>query len=78
MGWISAWTLESESVWRSTHRVGGASFVLAGLLLIAGGLVGGAVHSWLIGLAFGFAVLVPLVYSYVAWKKEQEIEPNAS
>jgi len=79
MGIRTPWTLESENVWRSTHRVGGISFVIAGVLLIVGGFVGGAgIRAWLIGMAIAFAAGVPFVYSYVAWKKEQEINSNVS
>jgi len=74
MGIRTPWTLESEDVWRATHRVGGISFVAAGLLLIIGGMVGGSGRSWTTGLAIVLAVVVPVVYSYIAWKKEQEGE----
>src|SRR5690606_34359626 len=35
MGIRTPWTLESESVWRSTHRVAGFMFVAAGVLVMA-------------------------------------------
>jgi immunity protein, SdpI family len=79
MGIRTPWTLESEEVWRSTHRVGGISFVLAGVLLIVGGFAGGlAFRGWLMGLAVAIAAGVPLVYSYLAWKKEKETDGDAT
>jgi uncharacterized membrane protein len=79
MGIRTPWTLESEAVWRSTHRVGGITFVLAGLLLIVGGFVGGpAARGWLTGVAIAIAAGVPFVYSYLAWKRETGVNPDAT
>lgn len=70
MGIRTPWTLESEEVWRETHRVGGWAFVAAGLLVaIAGLLLEPGPRAWATGIAFGTAVVVPLVYSYVAYRR---------
>ena len=70
MGIRSPWTLESEEVWRETHRVGGWAFVAAGLVVVVAGLLlEPAPPAWATGIALGIAVLVPLVYSYVAYRR---------
>ncbi len=62
------WTLNNEEVWNKTHRLGGWCFVIAGLLL--------TVNAWtkiLVGpifiLAMTICLVVPIVYSYVIYKK---------
>ena len=71
--WIgirTPWTLDSETVWRETHRVGGWTFVAAGLALVVAGLVIPAgTREWVSGAALAIGVLVPLVYSYVAYRR---------
>jgi uncharacterized membrane protein len=78
MGIRTPWTLESEEVWRETHRVGGWSFVAAGLLVvIAGVLLEPGPRAWASGIAFGTAVMIPLVYSYVAYRRVRRRALNA-
>ncbi len=70
MGIRTPWTLESEEVWRDTHRVGGWAFVAAGLLVVlAGLLLEPGPRAWASGIAFGTAIVIPLVYSYVAYRR---------
>lgn len=71
MGIRTPWTLESESVWRTTHRVAGYTFVIGGLVSIVAALLP-------LELAFGVAVtallsgaLIPAVYSWFAYRREQ-------
>jgi uncharacterized membrane protein len=72
--WIgirTPWTLESETVWRETHRVAGWTFVAAGLALVAGGLfVPAGTREWTSGIALAIGVAVPFVYSYLAFRRE--------
>jgi len=71
--WIgirTPWTLESESVWRETHRVAGWTFVAAGLALVAAGLfVPAGPREWTSGIALAIGVAVPFVYSYLAFRR---------
>ena len=71
--WIgirTPWTLENESVWRETHRVGGWTFVGAGLVLVVAGLVlPPGPREWVSGIALGIGVAVPPVYSYIAYRR---------
>ena len=78
MGIRTPWTLESEEVWRETHRVGGWAFVAAGLLVvIAGLLLEPGPRAWVTWIAFGTAVVIPLVYSYVAYRRLRRRALNA-
>jgi uncharacterized membrane protein len=70
MGIRTPWTLESERVWRETHRVGGRVFVAAGLLVAAGAFLPQPLVPVVSIAAIGAVALVPVVYSYVAWRRE--------
>ena len=71
--WIgirTPWTLESEAVWRETHRVGGWTFVAAGLALVAAGvLLPAGPREWVTGIALAIGVTIPFVYSYLAYRR---------
>lgn len=70
LGIRTPWTLSSERVWRATHRVGGRAFVAAGLLMAVSALLSPAARVWATGVAIAVAVVLPLVYSYVIWRRE--------
>jgi uncharacterized membrane protein len=61
------WTLASEEVWHRTHRLAGKLFVAAGLFVVATALAG--IHVWPIFVAIGLATLIPVVYSYVIYRR---------
>ncbi len=71
VGIRTPWTLSSDAVWRKTHRTAGWVFVAGGLVMAAAtfgpkGFVGPALVA-----VFATAVLVPVVQSYILWKREQ-------
>lgn len=67
VGIRTPWTLASDEVWLRTHRLGGKLFVIAGLGLLASGLLGGGVVPLLV--AVGIAAGIPVVYSYVLYRR---------
>ncbi len=76
MGIRTPWTLSSERVWRETHRVGGRTFVLGGLVTIVAAFLPKPVAPWvaLVGLVLGG--FVPVVWSYVLWRRESGESPS--
>lgn len=71
VGIKTPWTLANEAVWQRTHRLGGWTFVLSGLIMILKGLVEPAnptlqqVSSILV-----FAILmIPLPYSLFLYRR---------
>jgi immunity protein, SdpI family len=70
MGIRTPWTLESERVWRETHRVGGRTFVAAGLVTAVAAFLPAPFSPALPIAALAVAALIPIVYSYVAWRRE--------
>ena len=72
MGVRTPWTLSSERVWARTQRLAGWLFVAAGLaVLLATPLPGEPRMVVLLG-GVAVAALVPTIYSYLAWRREQQ------
>lgn len=73
VGIRTPWTLSSERVWRRTHRVGGWILVLGGALIVLTVFVpAGAVIPVFVG-TIALVAVVPVVLSYVFWRREREI-----
>jgi uncharacterized membrane protein len=72
MGIRTPWTLESERVWRETHRLAGWTFVAAGVATMATLLLPSGVRGYVMFGAIMAAAIVPLVYSYFVWRRERE------
>jgi len=66
------WTLESESVWRKTHKLAGRLWFWSGLLLLLSAFV---LPQAILGRTLFAAVMVmaiiPIAYSYVMFQKEK-------
>jgi len=72
VGIRTPWTLSSDTVWRKTHRTGGWVFFTCGLVVAgAAALLPplAAVGTILATLVAGISV--PVVQSYVLWRREQ-------
>lgn len=61
------WTLASDEVWLRTHRLGGRLFVLAGIIVLASGLLGGGPVPVLAAVAV--AAVTPVLYSYFLYRR---------
>jgi uncharacterized membrane protein len=70
IGIRTPWTMDNERVWRATHRVGGRTFVAAGLMLGVTALLPEGARPALTLASIAVAVVIPLVYSYVAWRRD--------
>lgn len=69
VGIKTPWTLASEEVWRKTHRLGGRLWVAAGILGLAGALLGGPAGGLVLAAALAVAAIFPIVYSYFEFRK---------
>ena len=68
MGIKLPWTLNSEENWNRTHRLGGFLWVIGGLVFILMTFLGWW-SIWTFGVILAVMVLVPMVYSYLLYKK---------
>jgi uncharacterized membrane protein len=75
MGIRTPWTMDNERVWRATHRVGGRTWVAAGLAMSIAALLPASARAVTMGLCIGAAVVIPLAYSYVAWRRDMAGRP---
>ena len=72
--WIgirTPWTMESESVWRATHRLAGKTFMIGGAITIIGALLPADIRPWVAMGALGIGGFIPVVYSYLVWRRER-------
>jgi len=67
VGIRTPWTLASEEVWLRTHRLAGKLFVISGTAVIAAAVIG--LSMWPIFAAIMLAALIPVIYSYVLYKR---------
>ena len=71
VGIRTPWTLSSDKVWRKTHRTGGWFFVAGGLVIAVGAFAPRGVFVPLFVTVTVVVTLVPVVQSYVLWKREK-------
>ncbi len=71
IGIRTPWTLSSDTVWRRTHRTGGWVFVIGGLVLASTALLPRAAFLPLLIATIVIMPAIPIVQSYVLWKREQ-------
>jgi uncharacterized membrane protein len=67
VGIRTPWTLASDEVWLRTHRLGGRLFVVAGVGLLACGLLGGGPIPLLAAVAIAGGI--PVIYSYLLYRR---------
>jgi len=67
MGIKLPWTLASEENWNRTHRLAGFLWVLGGIYFIVMSFIGWSVPAFVLPLAV--MVLLPIVYSYLLYRK---------
>jgi len=70
MGIRTPWTLSNETVWRKTHRLGGWIMVAAGILMMLATLLPVTATIPVLVVALIVGTVVPVVYSYLLWRKE--------
>jgi len=70
VGIRTPWTLTSDLSWERTHRIGGALFVMLGVLMVASSFLAPGTAIWiLVAAALGITVFL-FAYSYQVWKED--------
>lgn len=67
VGIRTPWTIVDEDNWTRTHRLSKWLFIAAGLVMIAGGIMGA--NAFVIVAAALVAGLVPMIYSYLIYRQ---------
>jgi len=68
MGIRTPWTISNDEVWKKTHDLGSVLFILAGIAAIVG-IFFQEYLWWFILVPILVAAIVPVVYSYIIWRK---------
>ena len=74
IGIRTPWTLASDEVWAKTHRLGGWCLVIAGAAMALLAVLAPTVE-WIIYIVVVMA-LIPVVYSYVAYRRIEGFAPD--
>jgi len=71
IGIRTPWTLSSDAVWRRVHRTAGWLFAIGGLVIAAGAFAPRSAFLPLFTITVVIAAGIPVVQSYILWKREQ-------
>jgi len=71
IGIRTPWTLADPDIWIATHRLGGKLMMISGLIWFVAALAGwvGAAAAPILILVMIAAGLVPVIYSYLLWRR---------
>lgn len=73
IGIRTPWTLESETVWKKTHQLGGKMWFVGGIIVVITSLILGKETNFTIFLIItGIITVIPIVYSYITFKNEKK------
>ncbi len=74
IGIRTPWTLESKEVWRTTHNLAGKLWFVGGLVIIILSLMLDKKLNFIIFLSITAIIsIVPVVYSYILYKKNEDL-----
>jgi len=68
IGIRTPWTLSNDTVWEETHKLGGKLFIAAGIITVLTIFLGED-GIWIMLPVALLAVFIPIVYSYVLWRR---------
>ena len=70
IGIRTPWTLESESIWKETHKLGGKLWFVGGIIIIISSLILENQLNLTVFLTITVLIsLIPIVYSYLLFRK---------
>lgn len=69
IGFRTPWTLESEEVWRKTHKLGGMLWFVGGLLMTFTFLLDGKAQLYTFMAIIIVISIIPVAYSYLEFQK---------
>ncbi len=70
IGIRTPWTLENETVWKETHKLGGKMWFVGGFAIVLSSLIFSSKLNFTIAfIIMGILILVPVVFSYLKFKE---------
>ncbi|NIK91730.1 DUF1648 domain-containing protein [Mangrovimonas sp. CR14] len=74
IGIKTPWTLENETVWKDTHKLGGKLWFAGGLVIILGCLILNQKTNFIFFMSItAIITIIPIVYSYLRFKQISEV-----
>ncbi len=72
VGIRTPWTLTDTDNWVATHRLGGWTMILGGLVVVAAAFLPlpGTARALAVKAAIGIAVAPPILYSWLRWRRD--------
>ncbi len=73
IGIRTPWTLESENVWKETHKLGGKIWFVGGIVVVVSSLLLPETPNLTVFFIItGIIAIIPMVYSYIIFQKEKK------
>ena len=73
IGIRTPWTLENETVWKETHKLGGKMWFIGGIIIVLSSLILDKQPNFTLFLIItGIISIIPIVYSYIIFNKEKK------
>lgn len=77
IGIKTPWTLESETVWKKTHQLGGKLWFIGGLtIMVLCFILNTKINSIVFTTIAISITIIPIIYSYIIFKKEEKQNNN--
>lgn len=72
IGIRTPWTLENESVWKETHKLGGKMWFVGGIIVVLSSFIlDKHPNSTIFLIITGIITITPIVYSYILFRNEK-------
>lgn len=73
IGIRTPWTLENETVWKKTHKLGGKLWFVGGIIVVLTSLIlDKELNVTVFLIITGIITIIPIVYSYIIFKNDIE------
>lgn len=73
IGIRTPWTLENETVWKKTHKLGGKMWFIGGVLIvILSPFLSKSLNFTIFMIITGVITIIPIAYSYLIYKNEKK------
>jgi len=69
IGIRTPWTLENETVWKKTHKLGGKMWFIGGFIIVISSLILDKEQNFSFFMIIaGIITIIPIIYSYITFK----------
>ena len=73
IGIRTPWTLENETVWKKTHKLGGKMWFIGGVLIVILSLIlSKSLNFTIFMIITGVITIIPIAYSFLIYKNERK------